>query len=239
MRPTLLLVCLLPTLLGKAQSPTRDSAYYVLITDTQKLYSHHLQLKCTDTATKYLELDDHRQVPIEQVSRFHSHSGTFVAIPGSAGTDIYKVEKEGPKISLYSRLIVDPVHVHDSGYTSTRLFYYRKPGQVRMQPVTYPGLQAAMQDNPVSVRELHLAMSHYKVGLGVALSSVVITAIGLFATIRSNNHALSQQPDPGQPLPHSTLSPLVIVGSGGIIGGLAVALSARRHEVKAFDIYNR
>jgi len=55
----------------------------------------------------------------------------------------------------------------------TRLLYFRRPGQEKMREVTYPGLQAAMRDNPASTRELNLAMSHFKAGPGVMPAWVV------------------------------------------------------------------
>src|SRR5882757_3291633 len=112
MKPLLILICLFLFLQGQAQSPRKDSACFVLLRDSQKIYSGSLQLKYTNTADKYIELGDHRQIPIEKVSRFRSGTGTYITIPGSAGTDIYKVEREGSKISLYSHIIDDPIHAN-------------------------------------------------------------------------------------------------------------------------------
>ncbi|MBN8851330.1 MAG: hypothetical protein J0H07_05680 [Sphingobacteriales bacterium] len=47
MRSALFLACLLLALLGNAQSPSRDSAYYALLKDSQKIYSSHLTLRDT------------------------------------------------------------------------------------------------------------------------------------------------------------------------------------------------
>ncbi|MBN9380550.1 MAG: hypothetical protein J0H74_07290 [Chitinophagaceae bacterium] len=245
MKPLPTILCLLLFLEGHAQSSRQDSNYYALLKDSQKIYSNHLQLKCTNTADKYLELDNHRQIPIEQVHRFHSRSGVFVTVPGSAGTDIYRVEREGPKISVYSRLIFDPAHQNDSGYTPTQYYYYRKTGQEKMQIVTYPGLQNAMADKPASLRELHLARSEFKLGIGITVASLFVEAFGLYESFRNRSDQTELKPPPlGQPLPplpspSHTFSPLVIVGAGGLAGGLVLIFGAHRHELKALDIYNR
>ncbi len=139
MRPIFLLLGLFFFLSGNAQSltppdavnpsPAPDSACYIQLKNGQNLYSRHVRLKSTDTSDTYLYLDNDRHIPIGQVIRYRSPAGSFIPIPGSSGTDIYRVEREGPKISLYSRLLIDPDHSLDSGYTPTRLFYFRKPGQ--------------------------------------------------------------------------------------------------------------
>ena len=56
MRLALSSYAMLLTLLGNAQSPDRDSANFVILTDGQKLYSHNIRLKTNSTAKQYLEL---------------------------------------------------------------------------------------------------------------------------------------------------------------------------------------
>src|SRR5690242_12350874 len=129
MRVTLIALTIFLSLSATAQSPATNPVNYVLLSDGQKLYPSRIQLKFTRAADKYLELGDHSQIPIEQVSRFKVPEGNFVVVPGSAGSDIYKVEKEGTRISTYSRTFTDPAHASDPGYHGTVELYFRRSGQ--------------------------------------------------------------------------------------------------------------
>lgn len=249
---------LLSCLSGQAHS--QDSANYTLLKNGQKIYSDHLRLRHTPTADQYLTLDNNRQIPIEEVDRFHSSQGTFVTIPGSAGTDIYRVEREGAKISLYSKLFIDPYHLNDSGYTPTRQFFFRKAEQEKMKAVTIPGLRDAMADNPASLHQIDVARTNLTVGLTTSVVSALLEFVGFYLTAKGHSHQETVQPTypttypvtypffppPTQQLPPlqttvttHPVSPLVYIGGGGIIGGLILAFGAPHHALKAFDIYNQ
>ena len=163
MKPVLIAVSLLLffSLSGQAQSNTN----YTVLKDGQKIYSNHLRLRINATAGQYLVLDSNRHIPIEDVDRFRSGLGTFVTVPGSAGTDIYRIEREGPKISLYSKLFIDPNAVNDSGYTPTREFFFRKAEQEKMKIATAASLTAALADNPASLHQISIAKTTTRVGI--------------------------------------------------------------------------
>ena len=263
MKPVLIAVSLLLffSLSGQAQSntepqtpgitknPSPNPPNYTVLKDGQKIYSTHLRLRRDASANKYLLLDSDQHIPIENVDRFHSVLGTFVTVPGSAGTDIYRVEREGPKISLYSKLFIDPSAVNDSGYTPTREFFFRKAEQEKMKAVTAASLTNALADNPASLRQLSIAKTTTRVGISTTLTGMIIGVIGGFITVKGHSHQEIFQPTvpPGFPQfpPLQTtvtthpVSPLVYIGGGGIIGGLILIFNANHHALKAFDIYNQ
>lgn len=247
MKPVLIAVSLLLffSLSGQAQSNT----YYAILKGGQKIYSRHLSLRINAAADQYLLLDSNRHIPIEDVDRFHSSTGTFVTVPGSAGTDVYRIEREGPKITLYSRLFFDPTLQNDSGYTPTREFYFRKAEQEKMKVVTLTSLRAAVADNPASLHQVNVASKNMTIGLTTGFASVFLEAVGIYFTAKGHTHPAIYQPTvpPGYPpLPPiqttvttHPVSPLVYIGGGGMVGGLILAFGAQHHALKAFDIYNQ
>src|SRR5882757_6608615 len=82
-----------------SQSPDHATDRIVWLNNGDTLYSHQLQFKVSNTGDKFLLLDNGRELPIDLVSRFRGRHGTFVVMSGSAGQDVYKVIKEGPRIS--------------------------------------------------------------------------------------------------------------------------------------------
>jgi len=255
MKPVLIAVSLLLffSLSGQAQSNT----YYTVLKDGQKIYSSHLRLRQDASANQYLLLDSNQRIPIGNVDRFHSGNGTFVTVPGSAGTDIYRVEREGPKISLYSKLFVDPNAFNDSGYTPTREFFFRKAEQEKMKAVTAASLTDAVADNPASLRQISIAKTNLRVGISTSVTGMILGIIGGYITAKGQTHQHTEtiQPPfpvfpyvPGQPIQPTSLtytttshpvSPLLFIGGGGIIGGLVLAIGANHHALKALDIYNQ
>lgn len=241
---SLLLFFCLP---GQAQPA--DSACYTLLKNGQKIYSRHLGLRRTSTADQYLLLDNNRQIPIEDVDRYHSPQGSFVTLPGSAGTDIYRVEREGPKISLYSKLFIDPYHLSDSGYTPTREFFFRKTEQEKMRPVTLPGLREAMADNPASLHQFDVARTHFTAGVATFIASVLVEGIGIYLTAKGHTYQQTTQPTfpPGYPqvppiqstVTSHPVSPLIYIGGGGMIAGIVLSFGANHYGMKAIDIYNQ
>jgi hypothetical protein len=225
-------------LAGLSQSSHETNIVWLNNGDT--LYSHELHFHISDLAEKYLLLDNQRQVNIRDVNRYRGRHGTFVVLPGSAGPDLYRVIREGPRISAYSRTIYeaepDTNGVHPTAY------YYRKAGQQQMTLLTYHGLLHAMQDNPGAQVQLRLTKTQFIGGIALSFVSAVVTAVGFHEMFKRSANQPLQLPNPsGQlsPLPGTKVAPLAIIGSAGFVGGMVIAFTAHRHEKKAFDIYNQ
>lgn len=232
------------------QPQSTDSVNRIRLKTGEIIHSR-IRLRKNSSDEKYLLLDDDRQLFIDQVDRYSTRWETFVTVPGSAGTDIYRVEREGSRISLYSRLIIDPYRFQDSGYTPTRLFFFRKTGQEKMTPETYTGLMNAMADNPASTRQLRIMRTQMAVGGTIAVASFIVAVIAALTHHPSNPKFDPPAPPqitwPYMPPPSPTppgptrykLSPLVPIGGAVMLGGLVFALTAHHHEYKALDIYNQ
>ena len=251
-----LIILSLPLVSGCAafgqNSSARDSAYYARLKTGEILFSSSLRLRGTADDNKYLSLDNGRKIAMSEVDRFYSPYGLFVTVPGSAGADIYRVDREGLKISLYSRVIYDPAasdydpttQTYPSG-AYTRTTYFRKPGEVQMHTVTYASLMNALADHPESQRQVRIAKTRFICGGALMLASVLIEGIGLIQTGKMHAaHFVTTTGDSYPYTPTSTLvrgtgtSPLVYVGAGGIVGGIVLVFGARHHMMRAIDLYN-
>lgn len=244
MRPLLtffLLTGLLPALC--AQQPGADSAYFVYLKNGNRLYTSRLHLKTSSAAEQSLQLANGQDIPMDQVDRFRSRAGTFVAVPGSAGTDLYHVDQEGSRISLYSRVFIDPRRFGDSGYLPLREYYFRKEGKTTMHPVTYASLMNAMSDRPDAQRQLSLTKTDAVIGFSTLFAGFVVEAVGIGLSLHRPTVATQVQPPYGPPLTEYSfgsrqLSPLVFVGAGGLIAGAVFLATAHHHQRKAIDLYN-
>lgn len=230
---------------------SRDSIYYARLKTGQTLFSSSLRLRGSLDDNKYLSLDNGRKIPLEEVDRYSSPFGLFVTVPGSAGIDIYRVDREGPKISLYSRVVYDPyANAYDPNtqtYSSgayTRTLYFRKSGEVRMHTITYTSLMKALADNPESQQDVRVAKTRLVTGISLLLVSVLVEGVGLIET--GKMHAAhfvtttsNQYPYTNTTLVHGTgTSPLIYIGAGGFVAGAVLALGARHKLFKAIDVYN-
>jgi hypothetical protein len=235
-----------------SQSPDHATDRIVWLSNGDTIYTHQLEFRLSPTGDKYLLLDNGKELPLELVSRFQGRRGIFVVMSGSAGPDVYKVIKEGPRISAYSRTLYEaPL---DSFGAHPVAFYYRKAGQSQMNLMTYNGLLNAMDDNPAALHEVQSIRTQFVGGMILTVVSAGIMGYGLYKSFKKNS---SQQlalptltanppinpfgpptPPTLPPLPKASVSPLVFVGLGGIGAGLIIGLGAHRHELRAFDLYN-
>src|ERR1700722_19488536 len=98
-----LAIVLLGYLGTKAQSPSKDSLYFVRLQNGTTLYSNKVKLVNSVTRGKYLLLDNNQRIPLSQAKDFSGWAGTF-AIGNIGGQyDAYKLQNEGRRISLYSQ----------------------------------------------------------------------------------------------------------------------------------------
>jgi hypothetical protein len=255
MKPLLLSLCLIGFLAGPAFSQLRpkDSTYYAQLKTGQTLFSTYVRVHYTAAAEKYLTLDQDRTIPMEEVDRFYSPRGLFVTVPGSAGTDIYRQELDGPKISLFSRVTYDPnastydPATHTESYGSySRKEFFRKPGQVQMHPITYASLTKALSDNPASLQQLRIAKTKVYTGLALFAASLIVEGIGVYETAKRNERHFVYTTSTQYPyyttsataVSRGGVSPLLFIGAGGIVTGLVLSLGAHHNEVKALNLYN-
>jgi hypothetical protein len=257
-RHSLLTLILILTLSpqGRSQSETQPSptVHIVWLTNGDTLQSRLFRIKTSDSAEKYLLLDNDRKIPIHQVSRFQGTHANYVVLPGSAGTDVYKEEKSGPRISTYSRILYEaPL---DTNGNHPVAYYFRKEGQQQMTPMSFQALNYAMADNPDAQQQVQLTRSLLVTGLSVTAASAILGIIGILAShsrpqpplaqitpttpvINPFGPPLAPTPPSLPPLPKPYISPLVYVGVGGMLAGLTITLTAKSHQNKAFDIYNQ
>jgi hypothetical protein len=213
--------------------------FYVRLKNGQTLYSSFVRLRHPTPAEKYLALDNNQQIPIEKVHRYKSSYGTFVTVPGSSGTDIYRAEREGPRISLYSGLAKEPSALDDR--TPTRSLFFRKTGETIMTPLALPCLKQAMADNPSSLHQLQTATRLKYTGLAILLTSAIVEGFGISQSFRKR--AATVPPPPimyrAPPQHYFSASPLLYIGGGGLIAGFVLVLSGHRHFKRTFEIYNQ
>lgn len=251
MKPLLVSLCLMGLLISHAYG--QDSVYYARLKTGQTLFSAYVRLHSSADAEKYLALDQNRTIPIGEVDRFSSPRGLFVTVPGSAGTDIYRFELDGPKISLFSRVIYDPnassydPATHTESYGSySRKEFFRKPGQVQMHPVTYASLTKALSDNLASQRQLRIAKTKVYTGVALFLASTIVEGIGIYETAKKRQYHLVTTTSNQYPYNTTSasvssghgVSPLLFIGLGGITGGLVLAFGAHHNELRALNLYN-
>jgi hypothetical protein len=238
-----------------SQTSDHTTDRIVWLNNGDTIHSRRLQFKVSNTGDKFLLLDNGRELPIDRVSRFRERRGTFVVMSGSAGPDVYKIIKEGPRISAYSRTLYEaPL---DTNGAHPVAYYYRKAGQQQMSLLTYTSLLNAMEDNQAAQQQVRLTKKQFIGGVAISLVSVAVVAVGFYKTY----HRTANQPLPPSALPttppfnpygppppppslpplpkQSSLSPLVYLGIGGVGAGLVIGLGAHRHELRAFDLYNQ
>jgi len=219
------------------------SEFYVRLKDGQTRYSSFVHLKHSNPAEKYLALDNNRHIPIGQVDRYRTPYGTYLTVPDSTGTNIYRIQQEGRRLSLYSRL-AEKISDMDN-HTSTRSLFFRKTGETTMTPAAMTCLQQAMADNPASLHQLQKATRLKHIGLGIVVASAIVEGLGVYQSTRKKIDPIHLQPDSPLPPPHLlpkpyyTVSPLLFIGGEGLLAGFVVLLNAHHHVKKALDIYNQ
>lgn len=229
-----------------AQRPSRDSLYYVQLRDGSRLYSSQLSVRINNRLEKVILLGQDRFFPIDKVDQFRNSQGLFVTVPGSAGTDIYHVDQLGPRLSLFSKPVLDELQGTIAGSRHTEYYFRRSPGLL-MQPLTYHGLMDAMADNPSAIQELkrtHTVLitgwTATGVGVGLGTAGIIITATNDShrtlilppATSPFNN------PQPATISPAPAPSPLIYIGSALFLGGIIYAFTAIRHLHRSVNYYN-
>jgi hypothetical protein len=260
-----LLIVLLGYFSTKAQSPSKDSLYFVRLRNGSTLYSNKVKLVSSLSQGKYLLLDSNQRIPLSQAQDFKSWEGTF-AIGNIGGEyDAYRLQNEGRRISLYSQCYYST----ETNYSATtpggaefpttittreKAYYFRKGADSPIERLTLHNLGAATADNPASVQQVRIARTNIHLGIGLLAGGLALTTAGIITTI-NHNHALSNaydqasanwfkqvQINPNTPMPalphYSGLSPLFYIGTAATFSAFIPLFNVGRHVQMALDIYN-
>ena len=257
----ILLPILLATLAVSAQPRSKDSLYFVHLNDGSTIYSRKIDLVNSGWKGKYLLLDSNRRVPLGQASDFKGWEGAYAVGFLNGQFDVYKLENEGRRISLYSQCYYTSETVYASTTpngpsfpttitTREKSLFFRKDDSA-IQRLTFKNLKIAVADNAASMRELRIAGTNLYVGVGLLAAGVGLVVGGIIQTHQRNTDAQNAysaasrawvtQNNPNAPmptLPHYGLSPLFWVGTVTTFSALIPLATVGRHAHKAILIYN-
>lgn len=274
-KPLFLLFAVLTSLAGFSQS--RDTLYSarldtlysvqpysVRLKDGSTVHSNNIQLVNSFTQGKYLRLDNSRQIPLSKVTDFNGQQGTFAVGNIDGEFDVYKLETEGPRISLYSQCLYETETVFASTTpggpqfpttltSQAKAFYFRK-NDSDIQRLNYQNLKLAVGDDPASLRELRLGRTDLFLGIGLFTAGIVMAAADIHHTIQLNNNAQNAYnaasktwfnqtlSNPNAPMPtlppHYGVSALFYLGLATTISAVIPLASIGKHTHNALYIYN-
>lgn len=261
-----LLVTLLVCLAAHAQTRSTDSLYFVHLRDGSTLYSNKIELRNSFSQGKYLLLDNSRMVPLSQAKDFNGLQGAFAIGNIDDRYDVYKLETEGRRISLYSQCsyvtetvytsptLGGPANIPSTITTEAKAFYFSK-NNGDIQRLTYNNLKLAVADDPASLHELRLAHTDLFLGIGLFAAGVTIMVADINHTIQRNNDAQNAYKaasdawfnetryNPNAPLPalppHYGISALFYLGMATTLSAVIPLASIGKHTHKTLYIYNR
>jgi hypothetical protein len=249
---------------GQTKRPGADSFYYVHLLDGTTLYSSKVQLINSLIHGKYLLLDSNRRISLGQARDFKGWDGNFAVGSINGVYDVFRLQNEGPRISLYSKCFYETETVWSSPApgipqtpttitTREKAWFFRKGADSGIQRVTIDNLRGAMADNPASLAEVTVAGTNMHVAIGLLAAGAGATVAGIIVTHQRNTDAFTSyqkesaawyansMTNPNAPmptLPHYGLSPLFYVGSAMVLSSFIPIFGVRKHLVKALDIYN-
>ena len=241
-----------------------DSLYYVHLLDGTTIHSNHVRLVNSLTRGKYLLLDGNRRIPLDSARDFKGWDGTFAIGAINGYYDAFRLQNEGPRISLYSKCYYETEttwyspapgvpQIPNTISTRETAWFFRKGAAGDIQRVTIQNLRGAMADNPASLAQLKIAGANLYVSIGLFAAGAGTVIAGIIQTHQRNTDAYNtyQQEsaawyansmnNPNAPiptLPHYGLSPLFYVGSAMALSGFIPIFNVRKHLVQALDIYN-
>jgi hypothetical protein len=256
---TLILAALI-TVSGRGQ----DSLYYVHLRNGTTVYSRKVTLVNSLARGKYLLLDTNRRITLDLVRDFKGWGGTYAVGMLGGYHDVFRLQDEGRRISLYSKCYYETETVWSSAgpgqpetpttiTTREKAWFFRKGPDGDIERVTIPNLRTAMADNAASLAQLKVAGTNLHVAIGLLAAGAGAAFAGIIVTHQRNtaayntykqesatwyNNSLSNPNAPMPTLTHYGLSPLFYVGSAMVLSGFVPILNVRRHLVKALDIYN-
>jgi hypothetical protein len=248
-----------------AQSPPKDSLYYVRLLDGSTIYSNKVRLVQPAFQQKYLLLDSNKRLPLSQVRDFVGWQGTFAVGNLGGRYDAFRLQNEGRRISLYSQCYYETETVFASTAanapatattitTAQKALYFRKGQNGDIEPLTYANLKTALSDNPASMQQLRVARTHLYLGIGLMAGGVALGVAGFIHMTQQSNNAQNAYkaasaawfrqsmsnpnlPLPAQPAP-TGISPLVYLGALSCLSTVIPLCTGGKHVQRALDIYN-
>jgi hypothetical protein len=261
-----LLIVFLTGYLGtNAQSPSKDSLYFVRLQNGTTLYSNKVSLVNSLTQGKYLLLDNNQRIPLSQAKDFKGWAGTFAIANIGGQYDAYKLQNEGRRISLYSQCYYTTETYYTAATpggvefpttitTREKAYYFRKGTDSSIERLTIHNLKLATADNPASTHELGIAGTNIHLSIGLLAGGVALVTAGIITTVNHNrdlSNAFDQasakwfqeaQTNPNTPMPtaphYSGLSPLFFIGTAATFSAFIPLFNVGKHVQKALDIYN-
>ncbi len=258
-------IALLGYLGALAQSPSKDSLYFVRLVNGTTLYSNKVKLMNSFNQGKYLLLDGDRHIPLSDAKDFKGWEGTFAVANIDGEYDAFKLQNEGRRISLYTKCYYttetifgatspDGIATPTTITTHQKAFFFRKGIDSPIQRLTVQNLKLATADNPASTRQLRVAGTDISLGVGLVAGGIALTTAGIITTV-NHNHALSNaydqasanwykeaQTNPNTPLPalphYSSLGPAFFIGTAMTLSAMIPLFNVRNHIQNALDIYN-
>jgi hypothetical protein len=200
-----LLIVILGYLGTKAQSPSKDSLYFVRLVNGTTLYSNKVKLMNSFSQGKYLLLDGNRRIPLSDAKDFKGWEGTFAVANIDGEYDAYKLQNEGRRISLYSKCYYttetifgattpDGITTQTTITTHQKAFFFRKGIDSPIRRLTVQNLKLATADNTASIQQLRIAGTNIYLGIGLVAGGVALTTAGIISTV-NHNHALTNAYD--------------------------------------------
>ena len=259
-----LFFALLVGLSGYSQSHPGDTLYYVRLKDGSMVHANKIELVNSFTQGKYLRLDNSRQITLSNIRDFNGQQGTFAIGNINGEYDLYKLETEGPRISLYSQCYYETQTVFASTSpggpqfpttltSQAKAFYFRK-NDSDIQRLNYQNLKIAVEDDPASLRELRLAHTNLFLGIGLLTAGIAMAVADIHHTIQQNNDAQNAYnaaskawfnqtfTNPNAPMPalpaHYGVSALFYLGLATTISAVIPLANISKHSHKAMYIYN-
>ncbi|HTR27741.1 MAG TPA: hypothetical protein VMH27_00625 [Puia sp.] len=246
------------TLSGRSQ----DSLYYVHLQNGTTVYSKKVTLVNSLNRARYLLLDSNRHIALGDVRDFKGWEGTYAVGVIGGYYDVFRLQNEGRRISLYSKCYYETETFWSSAApgepqtpttitTREKAWFFRKEPDGAVERVTIPNLRTAVADNAASLAQVKVAGTNLHVAIGLLAAGAATTIAGVIVTHQRNTDAYNNYKQqsaawyasgnanaPMPTLPHYGLSPLFYVGSAMVLSGFIPILNVRKHLVKALDIYN-
>ena len=263
-KPFFLIFALLVGLAGYSQPHPVDTLYYVHLKDGSTVHAGKIELVNSFTQGKYLRLENNRQVPLSEVRDFNGQQGDFAIGNSNGQYDLYKLETEGPRISLYSHCDYETETVFASispggpqfptTLNSRAKSYYFRKNNSDIQRLTYRNLTLAVRDDPASLGELRLAHTNLFIGIGLFTAGLAMAVADIHHTIQRNNdahHAYNAASEawfnqtssnPNAPLPalppHYGFSALFYLGLATTFSAVIPLANIGKHTRNALYVYN-
>ncbi|MBI1227964.1 MAG: hypothetical protein GC192_22220 [Bacteroidetes bacterium] len=201
----------------------------------------------------WLKVDGQRY-EFKDVLHYQDKNGYFKVEQSQLGTGafptIYKLEKKGSRIDLYSREswaqsapMYSPGIGGAGGWTGgygykVKAWYYAK-GAGKIWPLKMNNIGAAVGDNPDAMARVEKARKARKTGTILTVVGVAATITGTALTSKNIKEENSKPPPYDTKNPLKVVSPMFFVGIALVPGAAYFKKGNDRKLREAIDIYNR